>query len=72
MFCPPSATWESFYRIMQRAFPKLSSNLVLNFPDEDGAAKAGSLYNGRSCPVTANVFSARSYAPNLPQADSNK
>jgi hypothetical protein len=58
---------------MQRAFPKLSSNLVLNFPDEDGAAIAGSLYNGRSCPVTANVFSARSYhAPNLPQADSNK
>lgn len=34
-FMEASATWDQFYRSMQRAFPKLNSNLVLNFPEED-------------------------------------
>lgn len=34
-FMEASATWENFYRLMQRAFPKLNSNLVLNFPEPD-------------------------------------
>jgi hypothetical protein len=37
-FMEASATWENFYRLMQRAFPKLNSNLVLNFPDPDEPA----------------------------------
>lgn len=32
-FMEASATWENFYRLMQRAFPKLNSNMVLNFPE---------------------------------------
>jgi P63C domain len=35
-FMEASATWDQFYRSMQRAFPKLNSNLVLNFPEADG------------------------------------
>ncbi len=34
-FMRASSTWDQFYRSMQRAFPKLNSNLVLNFPEED-------------------------------------
>ena len=34
-FMEASATWDQFYRSMQRAFPKLNSNLVLNFPEPD-------------------------------------
>jgi P63C domain-containing protein len=33
-FMRAASTWDSFYRSMQRAFPKLNSNMVLNFPDE--------------------------------------
>jgi hypothetical protein len=33
-FMRASSTWDQFYRMMQRAFPKLNSNLVLNFPEE--------------------------------------
>src|ERR1022692_1808813 len=33
-FMEASATWDQFYRSMQRAFPKLNSNLELNFPEE--------------------------------------
>jgi hypothetical protein len=32
-FMEASATWDQFYRSMQRAFPKLNSNMVLNFPE---------------------------------------
>ncbi len=39
-FMEASATWDQFYRSMQRAFPKLNSNLVLNFPEEDGATQS--------------------------------
>jgi hypothetical protein len=34
-FMEASATWDQFYRSMQRAFPKLNSNLVLNFPESE-------------------------------------
>ncbi|MGA2967510.1 MAG: P63C domain-containing protein [Terriglobales bacterium] len=34
-FMEASATWDQFYRSMQRAFPKLNSNMVLNFPEDD-------------------------------------
>jgi hypothetical protein len=34
-FMRASSTWDQFYRSMQRAFPKLNSNLVLNFPAPD-------------------------------------
>lgn len=34
-FMEASATWDQFYRSMQRAFPKLNSNMVLNFPEEE-------------------------------------
>jgi hypothetical protein len=34
-FMEASATWDQFYRSMQRAFPKLNSNLLLNFPDPE-------------------------------------
>jgi hypothetical protein len=34
-FMEASATWDQFYRSMQRAFPKLNSNMVLNFPDPE-------------------------------------
>ena len=34
-FMRASATWDQFYRNMQRAFPKLNSNLYLNFPEPD-------------------------------------
>jgi hypothetical protein len=34
-FMEASATWENFYRLMQRAFPKLNSNMVLNFPEPE-------------------------------------
>lgn len=34
-FMRASATWDQFYRSIQRAFPKLNSNLVLNFPEPD-------------------------------------
>jgi hypothetical protein len=34
-FMEAAATWDQFYRSMQRAFPKLNSNLVLNFPEPD-------------------------------------
>lgn len=33
-FMRAASTWDQFYRMMQRAYPKLNSNLVLNFPDE--------------------------------------
>ncbi len=36
-FMEASATWDQFYRSMQRAFPKLNSNLVLNFPEESSS-----------------------------------
>jgi P63C domain len=36
-FMRAASTWDQFYRMMQRAYPKLNSNLVLDFPDlEDG------------------------------------
>jgi hypothetical protein len=34
-FMEASATWDQFYRSMQRAFPKLNSTLLLNFPEPD-------------------------------------
>jgi hypothetical protein len=34
-FMRASANWDQFYRMMQRAFPKLNSTLFLNFPEED-------------------------------------
>jgi hypothetical protein len=34
-FMEASATWDQFYRSMQRAFPKLNSNMVLNFPEPE-------------------------------------
>ncbi|MBZ5520836.1 MAG: P63C domain-containing protein [Acidobacteriia bacterium] len=34
-FMRASATWDQFYRSMQRAFPKLNSNLVFNFPEPE-------------------------------------
>jgi hypothetical protein len=37
-FMRASTTWDQFYRMMQRAFPKLNSTLFLNFPEEGGAA----------------------------------
>jgi hypothetical protein len=37
-FMRAAATWDQFYRSMQRAFPKLNSNLMLNFPEPDDSA----------------------------------
>jgi hypothetical protein len=38
-FMRASTTWDQFYRMMQRAFPKLNSTLFLNFPEpEDESA----------------------------------
>jgi hypothetical protein len=34
-FMRASSTWDQFYRSMQRAFPKLNTNLVLNFPEPE-------------------------------------
>lgn len=34
-FMRASTTWDQFYRMMQRAFPKLNSTLYLNFPEAD-------------------------------------
>jgi hypothetical protein len=34
-FMRASASWEQFYRMMQRAFPKLNTTLYLNFPDPE-------------------------------------
>jgi hypothetical protein len=34
-FMRAASTWDQFYRMMQRAFPKLNSNMVLNFPESD-------------------------------------
>lgn len=34
-FMEASPTWDSFYRMMQRAFPKLNSTLYLNFPESE-------------------------------------
>lgn len=34
-FMRASSSWDQFYRSMQRAFPKLNSNLVLNFPEPE-------------------------------------
>jgi P63C domain len=34
-FMEASTTWDQFYRSMQRAFPKLNSNLEFNFPDQE-------------------------------------
>jgi hypothetical protein len=34
-FMEAAATWDQFYRSMQRAFPKLNSNMVLNFPETE-------------------------------------
>jgi hypothetical protein len=34
-FMRASTSWDQFYRMMQRAFPKLNSNLVLNFPEPE-------------------------------------
>ncbi len=39
-FMRASSTWDQFYRMMQRAFPKLNSTLFLNFPDPDAEAEA--------------------------------
>jgi hypothetical protein len=40
-FMRAASTWDQFYRMMQRAFPKRNSNLVLNFPEaEDSHAEA--------------------------------
>ena len=36
-FMRASTTWDQFYRMMQRAFPKLNSTLFLNFPESDEA-----------------------------------
>ena len=36
-FMRASPTWDQFYRMMQRAFPKLNSTLYLNFPESDEA-----------------------------------
>jgi hypothetical protein len=36
-FMRASSTWDQFYRSMQRAFPKLNTNMVLNFPEPDEA-----------------------------------
>jgi len=33
-FMRAASTWDQFYRMMQRAFPKLNSNMVLNFPED--------------------------------------
>ena len=34
-FMRASTTWDQFYRMMQRAFPRLNSTLFLNFPEPD-------------------------------------
>ena len=34
-FMRAASTWDQFYRSMQRAFPKLNSTMLLNFPDSD-------------------------------------
>lgn len=34
-FMEASTTWDQFYRSMQRAFPKLNSTRLLNFPEPD-------------------------------------
>jgi P63C domain len=39
-FMEASATWDQFYRSMQRAFPKLNSNMVLNFPEPENQQEA--------------------------------
>lgn len=39
-FMEASATWDQFYRSMQRAFPKLNSTMLLNFPEPDEGAQA--------------------------------
>jgi hypothetical protein len=33
-FMEASTSWDQFYRSMQRAFPKLNSNMILNFPED--------------------------------------
>ena len=33
-----ASTWDQFYRMMQRAFPKLNSNMVLNFRETEEPA----------------------------------
>ena len=38
-FMRASATWDKFYRMMQRAFPKLNSTMLLNFPDLEGESQ---------------------------------
>jgi len=38
-FMRASATWDQFYRMMQRAFPKLNSTMLLNFPDLEGESQ---------------------------------
>ncbi len=40
-FMRASSTWDQFYRMMQRAFPKLNSNMVLNFPESDDQQATG-------------------------------
>jgi len=39
-FMRAAANWDQFYRSMQRAFPKLNSNMVLNFPEEPNEREA--------------------------------
>jgi hypothetical protein len=34
-FMRASTTWDQFYRMMQRAFPKLNSSMFLSFPDPE-------------------------------------
>ena len=34
-FMRASTSWDQFYRLMQRSFPKLNSTLFLNFPESD-------------------------------------
>ncbi len=34
-FMRASTTWDQFYRMMQRAYPKLNSTLFLNFEEPD-------------------------------------
>jgi hypothetical protein len=36
-FMRANSTWDGFYRAMQRAFPKLNSTLLLNFPEPEDA-----------------------------------
>lgn len=39
-FMRASTTWDQFYRMMQRAFPKLNTTLFLNFPEPDEQMEA--------------------------------